>query len=109
MKQVEVTIMGQSYLLACPEGRQSALREAVDRVDREMSSIRDTGKIKARDRIAVLSALNLAYALADPAEHNPSPSAAQGPSPGADDLIDARIDQLICRIDQTLGADGQLL
>ena len=30
-----------------------------------MSAIRDAGKVKARERIAVLAALNLAYQLAD--------------------------------------------
>ena len=43
----------------------SALLEAVAIVDREMSAIRDAGKVKARERIAVLAALNLAYQLAE--------------------------------------------
>ena len=63
MKQIEVTIMGQSYVLGCPEGGEAALREAVNNVDREMCAIRDAGRVKARERIAVLAALNLAYAL----------------------------------------------
>ena len=29
MKQIEVTIMGQSYILGCPEGGERALLEAV--------------------------------------------------------------------------------
>ena len=52
MKQLEVTIMGQSYILGCPDGRETALLEAVGQVDREMCSIRDAGKVKARERIA---------------------------------------------------------
>ncbi|MEP7103061.1 MAG: cell division protein ZapA, partial [Burkholderiales bacterium] len=60
MKQMEVTILGQSYLLGCPEGGEVALLEAVGNVDKEMSAIRDGGKVKARERIAVLAALNLA-------------------------------------------------
>ena len=50
MKQVEVTILGQSYLLACPEGGEALLQAAVASVDREMSGIRDAGKVKARER-----------------------------------------------------------
>ena len=65
MKQVEVTILGQSYLLGCPDGGEQSLLEAVAAVDREMSAIRDGGKVKARERIAVLAALNLAFALAE--------------------------------------------
>jgi len=54
-QQVEVQIMGQSYILACPDGGQAALMQAVERVDAAMCRIRDAGKVKARDRIAVLA------------------------------------------------------
>ena len=102
MKQMEVTIMGQSYILGCPEGGEQSLLEAVGNVDREMSAIRDAGKVKARERIAVLAALNLAYALA---ERPPATPASGTPSgAGSTDL-----DALIKRVDQALGADGQLL
>ncbi|HEX3139158.1 MAG TPA: cell division protein ZapA [Rhizobacter sp.] len=99
MKQMEVTIMGQSYILGCPEGGETSLLEAVGSVDREMSAIRDSGRVKARERIAVLAALNLAYALAE------RPAAKPGAAPGSDVDVDA----LIRRLDQALGADGQLL
>ena len=80
MKQIEVTILGQSYLLGCPEGGERDLLEAVESVDREMSAIRDGGKVKARERIAVLAALNLAYALAGrPAVRAPQASAERKP------------------------------
>ena len=106
MKQMEVTILGQSYLLGCPEGGEIALLEAVGSVDREMSAIRDGGKVKARERIAVLAALNLAYALAArPAAR--VPQAAVPRSAPADGEVD--IEGLIERLDQALGADGQLL
>ena len=99
MKQMEVTIMGQSYLLGCPPGGEAALTAAVAHVDREMSAIRDAGKVKARERIAVLAALNLAYQLA---ESPPSKGADHGAS--ADDLA-----RLVERIDHALNDDGRLL
>jgi cell division protein ZapA len=101
MKQMEVTIMGQSYILGCPEGGEQSLLEAVESVDREMSAIRNAGKVKARERIAVLAALNLAYALA---ERPASGASTAGVMPG-----EAHLDALIRRIDQALGSDGQLL
>ena len=106
MKQMEVTILGQSYLLGCPEGGEIALLEAVGNVDREMSAIRDGGKVKARERIAVLAALNLAYALAGRPPAKSAASSASAPAPAAGDV---NIDALIARLDQALGADGQLL
>ena len=49
--------MGQSYLLGCPDGGEEQLLKAVQRVDAGMCKIRDAGKVRARDRIAVLAAL----------------------------------------------------
>jgi cell division protein ZapA len=105
MKQMEVTILGQSYLLGCPDGGERDLLEAVSNVDREMSAIRDGGKVKARERIAVLAALNLAYALAGrPAARAPAPPTSSIASNGEVD-----IEALVQRLDQALGANGQLL
>ncbi|MEP6739429.1 MAG: cell division protein ZapA [Caldimonas sp.] len=106
MKQVEVTIMGQSYILGCPEGGETSLLEAVAAVDREMSSIRDGGKVKARERIAVLAALNLAFALAERPER---PRADEADTGGDHDAVTVDISGLIRRLDMALGADGQLL
>ncbi|MCW5660148.1 MAG: cell division protein ZapA [Burkholderiaceae bacterium] len=99
MSQLEVTILGQSYVLACPDGGERDLLEAVAIVDREMSAIRDAGKVKARERMAVLAALNLAYQLAE------APAAKT-----ADDGASAdELRRLVERIDQALGDDGRLL
>lgn len=65
MKQIEVQIMQQSYLLSCPEGRELHLLEAVERIDTAMTRIRDAGKVRSRERIAVLAALNMAFETAD--------------------------------------------
>lgn len=105
MKQLEVTIMGHGYILTCPDGGEALLGQAVAAVDKEMSNIRDSGKVKARERIAVLAALNIAYQLAEQAA---APAAPRAPdATAAADGID--IDALIRRVDAALGADGQLL
>jgi cell division protein ZapA len=111
VKQVEATILGQSYILGCPEGGEAALLEAVAAVDREMSAIRDGGKVKARERIAVLAALNLAFALADrphAAAAKRSSAESESTSPDAQ-TASVDVAGLIRRIDMALGADGQLL
>lgn len=102
MKQIEVTILGQSYILGCPEGGEQSLLEAVAAVDKEMSAIRDAGRVKARERMAVLAALNLAYQLAERPLPRPAPAAA---TPSADVDLDA----LVQRVDAALGNDGRLL
>ncbi|MFM7533342.1 MAG: cell division protein ZapA [Rubrivivax sp.] len=116
MKQVEVTILGQGYLLGCPEGGEEPLRAAVAMVDREMSTIRDAGRIRARERIAVLAALNLAYQLAQGARGAaaPAPEAAGAPGPGegvpgTSERPDPDLQALIARLDAALQRDGHLL
>ena len=109
MKQIEVQIMGQSYLLGCPEGGEPQLREAVERVDAAMCKIRDAGKVKARDRIAVLASLNLAFDLVQ-REAVPAPAPAPAAAPAVDAAEDdARAAQLVQRLDQALAGDGHLL
>ena len=109
MKQIEATILGQSYVLACPPGGEQLLLEAVNIVDREMSGIRDAGKVKARERMAVLAALNLAYQRAEQSRTQPARPAPTVPSADNTNLPAADIDALIRRIDAALGDDGLLL
>lgn len=104
MKQLEVEIMGQSYLLGCPEGGDSRLLDAVERVDTAMCKIRDGGKVRARDRIAVLAALNLAFDLADNNPANPV-TPAMDQTDGGDILLQS----LLERLNTALDGDGQQL
>jgi len=108
MKQLEVQIMGQSYLLGCPDGGDARLLDAVERVDTAMCKIRDGGKVRARDRIAVLAALNLAFDLTDQnakatLTHTPVASSGQA-SLSSDKLI-----ALLGRLDAALNQDDRLL
>src|SRR4051812_25920215 len=108
-KQVEVQIMGQSYLLACPEGGEQRLLEAVEKVDTAMCRIRDAGKVKARDRIAVLAALNLAFDVADKMPAIQATSVAHAPAANGHDSPDPRLANLLQRLDRALGDDGRLI
>ena len=110
MKQIEVSIMGQSYRLGCPDGGEERLRLAVSQVDREMCAIRDSGKLKARERIAVLAALNLAYMLHEPkAATRADVNGNAAENAPADPATADRIDDLIARLDRILGQDGHLI
>lgn len=115
MKQVEVQIMGQSYLLGCPEGGEQRLLEAVERVDTAMCKIRDAGKVKARDRIAVLAALNLAFDVTEkraPVDFQASGFAGHEPTlngNGHSIADDAKLAAMLVKLDRALGDDGRLL
>jgi len=60
MIYLDVQIMGQSYRLACRNGEERTLREAVSYLDGKMCALRDSGKVKGTDRIAVMAALSVA-------------------------------------------------
>ncbi len=110
MKQLDVQIMGQNYLLGCPEGGEAKLTQAVQRVDAAMCKIRDAGKVRARDRIAVLAALNLAFEVAN--ADAPAEGVAIEPAPAL--TLDRRRDDkllepLIHRLDKVLARDGLLI
>ena len=107
MKQLDVQILGQSYLLGCPEGGEARLLDAVKMVDTAMCAIRDGGKIKARDRIAVLAALNLAFDLSDRGRLPPRP--APPTASEATDEADPVLSTLIEQLDLALGVDGHLI
>ena len=111
MKQLEVQIMGQSYLLGCPPDGDARLLDAVNRVDIAMCKIRDGGKIKARDRIAVLAALNLAFEVPPSASPAAAASTSAGTvaSSGAEQADDPQVALLLQRLDAALNQDGQLL
>ncbi|SAL01288.1 cell division protein ZapA [Caballeronia calidae] len=61
--QIEVSILGQPYRLACSPATEGALREAVARVDAEMNKVRNASNVRGTDRIAVMAALSLASEL----------------------------------------------
>ena len=60
MIQLDVNIMGMPYRLACRDGEEKTLREAVAYLDGKMCALRDSGKVKGTDRIAVMAALSVA-------------------------------------------------
>ena len=60
MINLDVTIMDQPYRLSCQAGGERTLREAVHYLDSKMKALRDSGKVKGNDRIAVMAALSVA-------------------------------------------------
>ncbi|AKU66317.1 MULTISPECIES: cell division protein ZapA [Ottowia] len=108
--QTEVQIMGESYVLACPAGSERRLAEAVARVDEAMCQIRSSGKLRARERIAVLAALNLVFdrdtaapaKAARPAAAPEAPASGEG-LPASDE---AALAALLQRLDEALADDG---
>ncbi|MBP6717505.1 MAG: cell division protein ZapA [Rhodoferax sp.] len=107
MKQLEVQIMGQNYILSCPEGRDAQLLDAVERLDTAMNQIRNAGKVRSRDRIAVLAALNLTFDMVDRVKTAlPAPALSSESTDASDD---PKLTALLERLDEALNDKNQLL
>ncbi len=63
MIQFDAIIMGQVYKLTCQKSEEASLQKAVACLDEKMCAIRDSGKVKGNDRIAVMAGLAIAAQL----------------------------------------------
>lgn len=61
--RVSVRLLDREYQVACPADERSALLDSAEYLDSKMREVRDSGKVVGLDRIAVISALNLANEL----------------------------------------------
>ena len=60
---INISILDKDYKVACPVGEQSALLESARFLDHKMREVRDSGNIMGSERIAVITALNMANDL----------------------------------------------
>jgi len=60
---INISILDKDYKVACPAGEQAALLESAKFLDGKMREVRDSGTIMGAERIAVITALNLANEL----------------------------------------------
>ena len=61
--RVSVRVLDREYQVACPAEERSDLLDSAEYLDAKMREVRDTGKVVWLDRIAVISALNIANEL----------------------------------------------
>ena len=132
MSQIEARILQQDYLLTCPDGQEALLLAAVDRVDADMERIRNTGKVRSRERVGVLVAVNLGFentalseqvqaltqelaSLREAASSTPAPDKALHNSEDMQALLTQReqelqqAQQLIARMEAALDTESRLL
>tara|TARA_A100001037_G_C15074705_1_gene601152 strand:+ start:1129 stop:1443 length:315 start_codon:yes stop_codon:yes gene_type:complete len=60
---IKVNILDKEYQISCPEDEVDSLRESAAYLSTKMTEIRDSGNVLGLDRIAVISALNIASEL----------------------------------------------
>jgi cell division protein ZapA len=101
---IDVNILGSVYKVACADGEEHALNEAVVYLDKQMREIRDRGKVTGIDRIAVMAALNIANDLLR--ERRAPRAMVDGVVDG--DAVRRRIQAMQSAIEQTLAGQEKL-
>jgi cell division protein ZapA len=61
--RVSVRLLDREYQVACPADQRSDLLDSAEYLDAKMREVRDSGKVVGLDRVAVISALNIANEL----------------------------------------------
>ena len=90
---VTVKILEKEYQVACPEEQEAELVVSAKYLDKQMRSIRDTGKVIGLERIAVMAALNISHELLQASE--------QG-SPGDVNVPEGSVSHLNNKLDEAL-------
>ena len=60
---ITIKVLDKEFRIACPESEQASLMESANYLSDKMREVRDTGKVIGMDRIAIMTALNLAHEL----------------------------------------------
>ncbi len=94
---VTVRLMGRDYTVACPPDEHEALVASAEFLNQRMTAIRKRGKALGAERIAVMTALNLARELLE-ARGNPDVAK-------ADPATVERVRQMALDIDNALSQD----
>jgi cell division protein ZapA len=63
VSRISVRLLDREYQVACPTEERADLLDSAEYLDTKMREVRDAGKVVGLDRIAVISALNLANEL----------------------------------------------
>ena len=117
---LDVTIMGHQYRVTCKPGEEQALQDAVAYVDTQMREIRDALRQNNAERIAVMTALNIAHDLlrerstaAAPPRDDAVPALNPGQRSSESDIdlagLKRRIQSLQSTLDSTLAEQESLL
>ncbi len=99
---VTVTILDKEYKVACPEEQEAELVVSAKYLDKQMRSIRDTGKVIGLERIAVMAALNLSHELLQASEKG-TPISLELPEDGGDEAflgLNKKIDEALYKLRQ---------
>ncbi len=101
-RTVSVSILDKEYQVACPPEQEAELIVSASYLDKQMRSIRESGKVIGLERIAVMAALNISHELLQASEQDDAPAAAadSGASEEAVSSLARKIDEAIFSLRQ---------
>ncbi len=115
-KSFSVRILDKEYHIACPPEAEGDLQLSAHYLDKQMKSIRRTGKVVGLERIAVMAGLNTSYELLK-ATRNAAASTAPAAAPTVttdapsttSPLVNEKLNELKNRIDEALSAQPHVM
>jgi len=96
---VTVNILDKEYQVACPEDQEAELRVSAKYLDKQMRSIRETGKVIGLERIAIMAALNISFELLQASEQDGRPGEAEPPK-GSVTQLNRKLDDALYKLRQ---------
>ncbi|MGS0682313.1 cell division protein ZapA [Shewanella sp. 125m-7] len=69
-KAIEITLMGRTYSIACPQGQEAALRHVAINLEKQLTSLKARTNNISREEIAIMAALNIGYELLEEQQKN---------------------------------------
>lgn len=97
-RQVPVRILDKEYVVGCAPSEEPELLESARLLDAKMREVRDGGKVIGLERIAVMTALNLAHEVVRCRKDNEQ----------LDETIGQRLQRLQDKIESVLEQDRQM-
>ena len=95
---VTVSILDKEYQVACPEEQEAQLVVSAKYLDKQMRSIRNSGRVIGLERIAVMAALNISHELLRASEE--PPMAELPPSDESVQRINRKLDDALYQLRQ---------
>jgi cell division protein ZapA len=97
-KPVKVNILDKEYLISCADNEREQLHNAVTFLNMKMQEVKNSGKVIGSERVAVMTALNIANELLASRRENDSYT----------NDVDAAVRRLRNKIDEALTHGRQL-
>jgi len=63
MANIEISILGQQYKIACPDGEEQTLQNTVEQFNDKLRSIKNSSRALRNEQLIVMAALNFCHEL----------------------------------------------